>query len=220
MKKKISLIEMTRVSSCSRNLFDLNDWFSDISENEFSPVVSNQPSLPRLSHVRYVILLSLPDDDLGFFERLMRVTPNLHRLSVYRDDLLEIIRRPHEALCQLLHHRLDQLEIRLDDSWSSISIHRDISKILLSFPRLNLITITVHPTQRHPVISAKEILTELLKLPSRLLCIHIQCQSSSYFNQILKQGGVPLIRTWLALSGHRRSSVHTELTSSSMTVWL
>ena len=182
--------------------------------------MSNPPSFPLLAHVRDVTLLRLPESDLGFFERLIQATPNLHRFSVYRDDLLEIIRRPYADLCRLLHKRLDQVEIRLDDSWSSISIHRDVSRILLSFPLLNLFTISLHPTQKHPVITAKELLTELLKLPSKLLCIHIQCQSSAFFNQILKQGGVPLIRTWLAASDHQRHSVHIELTSTSMTVWL
>ncbi|CAF4553249.1 unnamed protein product, partial [Rotaria sp. Silwood2] len=110
------------------DITDQND--ENVSINDIQSTYSYQSTLPILSYVRYLILLALPEHDLEFFERLVYVTPNLNRLSVFFDDLLEIIHIPQQNLCKILQNRIYQLEINLDYSWSSVHIRRDIPKIL------------------------------------------------------------------------------------------
>ena len=185
-------------------------------------------SLPVLPHVRNLILLALPDYDLGFFDCLVRVTPNLRRLSVFYDDLLEIMHYPQGNLCRLLQMHLDQLEVRFQFSWLPLNIHKDIAKIMHIFSNLRSLTLSLHAMQKRPLPTAKAILTSLLKHPSNLLCIHINSNSSVCFEQVLRQSGIESLRRWLAASGHSRfqqmdylqNSVHIELNSSSITLWL
>ncbi len=186
--------------------------------NDFQLSNSYQPSLPKLSHVRYLILTSLPDHDLAFFEELVHATPNLNRLSVYFDDLLAIIQSPQYDLCQIFQKRIYQLEIHLDYSWSSTHIRRDIPKILCIFSNIKSLTISFHSSQKRLLITTKELLIHLLNHQTNLLCINIDGSSSTDFESILKQGGIELLNTWLNTSS--QNSVHIELNSSSITVWL
>jgi hypothetical protein len=184
--------------------------------------------VPCLPHVQNIVLLNLPDDDLSFFTRIVRVTPNLHRLSVYLDDLLTILSPVHDELGERLQQHLEQLEIRLDDSWLSASIHRDIPKILETFSNLRTFTVILHAVQKHPALTVKELLLSLLTCPSQLLCIYIQSQSSIYFDKMRRQDGIAMIRSWLASSGHHRlkykhyllNSLHIEMNASSIAIWM
>jgi hypothetical protein len=178
--------------------------------------------------VQYLTILALPEHDLNFFERLVRATPNLNRLSVYFDDLLEIIHIPQHNLCQILQKRIYYLEIHLDYLWSISAIRRDIPKILRTFSNIKSLTILLHSAQRRSLLSVKELLTSLFKHQTNLICIHIDGSLSIGFDQIIKQGGIDLIKTWLIRCGDTRfqynnylkNSVHIELNSSSVIIWL
>lgn len=177
-----------------------------------------QSSLTKLSHVRYLILLSLPEHDFTFVERLVHVTPNLHRLSVYFDNLLELIHVPQHNLCQILQKHINQLEIHFDYPWLSTHICRDISKILRVFSNIKSLTISFDSSQKRLLITIKELLIHLFKHQTNLLCINIDRSSSKGFKSILNQDGIELIKTWLTTS--IKNSFHIELNSSSMIIWL
>jgi hypothetical protein len=180
--------------------------------------------LPILSRAHHIILQSLPDDDLEFFDRVMHVTPNLNRLTVYFDDLLKITHVSQHNLCQLLQARIYQLEIRLDYPWSPVEIRRDIPKIIRIFSNIKSITILFHPTQKRSLLAAKEVLIQLLKHPTNLLCIHMNSSSSTCFEQ-LQQNGIETIKNWLTTSSnthfkYQHNTVHIQLNSSSITILL
>ncbi|CAF4639796.1 unnamed protein product, partial [Rotaria sp. Silwood1] len=199
-----------------------------ISTDDIQSTYSGQLSLPTLSHVRYLILLDLPEHDLEFFERLVHVTPNLNRLSVFFDDLLEIIHVPKRKLCQILQKYIYQLEINLDYSWSLVDIRRDILKILRIFSNIQSLTISLHSSQKRSLIIVKEIIIYLFKYQTNLICINIDVDSLTCFEQILNQDGIDLIKRWLILSDNDRfksndylkNSIFIELNSSSITIWL
>lgn len=175
-----------------------------------------QSSLTKLSHVRYLVLLSLPKDDLAFFERLINVTPNLNRLSVYFDDLLEIIHVSQHNLCQILQKYIYQLEIHFDYSWSYTNIRRDIPKILRIFSNIKSLTISFHSSQKFLIKTTKELLIHLFKHQTNLICINIDGSASIGFDSISKQGGIQLIKTWL--NTYLNNSIHIQLNSSSITL--
>lgn len=190
----------------------------DVPANDSQLTNSSQSSLPKLSHVRYLLVLSLPEHDLEFFERLVNVTPNLNRLSVYFDDLFEIIKSPEDNLCQRLQKHIYQLEIHLDYSWSSSFIRRDIPKILRTFSNIKSLTISFHSSQRSLIKTTKELLIQLFKHPTNLLCINIDGTLSTGFESISKQGGIELLKTWLTNS--LENSFNIEMNSTSITIWL
>ncbi|CAF3448863.1 unnamed protein product [Rotaria sp. Silwood1] len=208
------------------DIIDQND--ENISTDDIQSTYSGQLSLPTLSHVRYLILLDLPEHDLEFFERLVHVTPNLNRLSVFFDDLLEIIHVPKRKLCQILQKYIYQLEINLDYSWSLVDIRRDILKILRIFSNIQSLTISLHSSQKRSLIIVKEIIIYLFKYQTNLICINIDVDSLTCFEQILNQDGIDLIKRWLILSDNDRfkskdylkNSIFIELNSSSITIWL
>jgi hypothetical protein len=172
-------------------------------------------SLTKLSYMRYLILLTLPNHDLTFLERLVRVTPNLNRLSLYFDDLLEILRFPQHALSQILRKQIHQLEIHLDYIWLSSDIRRDIPKILRIFLKIKSLTISFHSTQKRLLDTTKELLIRLFKHPTNLLCINLDGSFSNDFEHKLKEGE---IETWLTNS--YKHSFRMEFHSSTMTIWL
>jgi hypothetical protein len=174
--------------------------------------------LPKLSHVRYIILLALPEDDANFFERLVSVTPNLNRLRIYNDDLLQIIRYPQNNLCQILSKQISQLEIHLDYLWLSLDIRRDIPKILRSFSNIKSFTISFCSSQKNIFKTLKKLLTHLFKFQTNLLCITMEDTSPVGFESLIRQGGIELIQTWLTSS--LKMSSHIHLNSSSVTIWL
>ncbi|CAF1131970.1 unnamed protein product [Rotaria sordida] len=200
----------------------------NISMNDIQSTYSFQSTLPILSHVRYLILLSLPEHDLEFFERLVYVTPNLNRLSVFFDDLFEIIHLPQQNLCQILQKNIYQLEINLDYSWSLDDVRRDIPKILRIFSNIKSLTISLHSSQKRSLMIVKEILIHLFKYSTNLIYININGDSLTGFEQILIQGGIDFIKTWLILSDNDRfkcedylkNSMFIELNSSLIAIWL
>jgi hypothetical protein len=187
-----------------------------IRVNDYQLSNSYQSSLTKLSHVRYLVLLSLPKDDLAFFERLINVTPNLNRLSVYFDDLLEIIHVSQHNLCQILQKYIYQLEIHFDYSWSYTNIRRDIPKILRIFSNIKSLTISFHSSQKFLIKTTKELLIHLFKHQTNLICINIDGSASIGFDSISKQGGIQLIKTWL--NTYLNNSIHIQLNSSSITL--
>ncbi|CAF3866220.1 unnamed protein product [Rotaria magnacalcarata] len=208
------------------DITDQND--ENTSINDIQSIPSYQSPLPRLYNVRYIILLALPEQDLNFFERLVHVSPNLARLSVFFDDLLEIIDLPKKTLCQLLQKCIDQLEINLDYSWSTSDVHRDIPKILRIFSNIKSLKITLHSSQKRSSMIIQEILIQLLKHNRNLISITIDGNLLTGFEQILKGGGIDLIKTWLIESNHCRvqykyylkNCIHIELNSSSIAILL
>jgi len=190
----------------------------DITVNDCQLTNSDQSSLSKLSHVRYLILLSLPEDDLAFVERLIHVTPNLNRLSVYFDDLLEIIHVSQHNLYQILQKYIYQLEIHFDYSWSYTNIRRDIPKILRIFSNIKSLTISFHSSQKCLIKTTKELLIHLFKDQKNLICINIDGSASIGFESISKQGGIELIKTWL--NTYLDNSIHIQLNSSSITILL
>lgn len=164
--------------------------------------------------MRYIILLSLPEHDLTFFEQLVHVTPNLNRLSVYFDDLLEIIQYPQHDLCQILQKQIYQLEIHLDYSWSSPCIRRDIPKILRIFSNIKSLTITFHSSQRSFIKTTAELLKQLFKYSTNLLCINLDGISSIGSETLLKQDEIQQIQSCL------KNSFHIELNLTSINIWL
>jgi len=189
-----------------------------IRVNDCQLTNSYQSSLTKLSHVRYLVLLSLPEDNLAFVERLINVTPNLNRLSVYFDDLLEIIHVSQHNLCQILQKYIYQLEIHFDYSWSYTNIRRDIPKILRIFSNIKSLTISFHSSQKFLIKTTKELLIHLFKHQTNLICINIDGSASIGFNSISKQGGIQLIKTWL--NTYLNNSIHIQLNSSSITILL
>jgi len=190
----------------------------DITVNDCQLTNSDQSSLSKLSHVRYLILLSLPEDDLAFVERLIHVTPNLNRLSVYFDDLLEMIHVSQHNLYQILQKYIYQLEIHFDYSWSYTNIRRDIPKILRIFSNIKSLTISFHSSQKCLIKTTKELLIHLFKDQKNLICINIDGSASIGFESISKQGGIELIKTWL--NTYLDNSIHIQLNSSSITILL
>jgi hypothetical protein len=198
------------------------------SDDDLKSINSYQLSLPRLSHVHYLILHALPEHDLEFFHRLIHATPNLYRLSVYSDDLMFIIHTRHDEICQILQKMIYQLEIHLDYSWSLADIRRNIPKILRIFSNIKSITISFDSTQKRSSITAEQLLTNLLEQETNLMCINLESESSTGFENVLKQGGIELIKRWLISSNNNRfksndnlkNSVYIELNFSSMIIWL
>lgn len=156
------------------------------------------------------------------------MSPNLNRLSVFFDDLLEIIHLPQQNLCQILQKRIYQLEINLDYSWSSSDIRRDIPKILRIFSNIKSLTISLHSSQKRSSAIIQDIVTCLFKHHKNLVSIKIDGDSLPGFEQISKHGGMDFIKKWIIHSdNHRfqsidslRNSIYIELNPSSITILL
>ncbi len=193
----------------------INGILLDISVPDCQPIDS---LLPKLSHVRHIILLALPGNDIIFFERLVSVTPNLNRLRIYNDDLLEIIRHPQDNLCQILGKQISQLEIHLDHPWLPLDIRRDIPRILRIFSNIKSFKISFCSSQKSLFKMLRELLTHLFKFQTNLLCTTIDDTSPIGFESLIRQGGIELIQSWLTSS--LKISSHIQLNSSSFTIWL
>ena len=148
----------------------------------------------------------------------MSATPNLNRLRIYNDDLLEIIRPPQDDLCQMLGKKISQLEIHLDYPWLSFDLSRQMPRILRIFSNLKSFTISFCSSHRNLNNILKELLTNLFKLQTNLICVTIDDTSSVGFESLIRQGGVELIQTWLLSSLKTPSHIH--MSPSSVTVWL
>lgn len=167
--------------------------------------------------MRHLIVTDLPGNDVTFFKRLVDVTPNLNRLTISHNDLLEIIRHPQHDLCQMLKQRISQLEIQLDHLWLSSEMRRDIPRIIGIFSKIISLTISVY-APRSLFQLLKEFFAHLLKLKQNLLCITVDNTSVHGFESFKRQGGFEFIQTWLSsfvMHPHR-----LELKSTSMTLWM
>ena len=179
---------------------------------------STQVSLSQLLHVRYMIVLRLPEDDLSFLERLVEVTPNLNRLRISVDDLRMIIRHPQHRLCRILTREISQLEIQLENLWLSLDIRTYIPNIVSIFTNVKTLSLSISSASKSLQQTLKELLKQLLKHQQNLLCITIDNTSSAGFELFKRQGGFDFIQTWFSLSV--KPSSHLELKSSSMIIWL
>ena len=199
-----------------------------MTSNDLQTSNSLQSKLPVLSYIRDISILALPDRDLGFFERLLRVSPNASQLSVYFDDLSEIVQTAQQNLLQILQQHIYQLKINFDYPCLISDIRRDIPKILRVFSRINVLTISLHEGQRRTLLTVKELLTYVFKHQSDLRCINIKSHSATAFDAMKKQGDIDLIKIWLRNTGNTRFKyenylkdfVRIELNSSSLVVWL
>ena len=178
--------------------------------------------------MRHLILLAVSEHDLEFFSRLVHFTPNLNRLSIYSCNLFEIIHLFRRNSCELLQKCIYQLEIHLDYYWSSVDIHRDIPKLLQTFSNIKSLTIFLHSSQNRSIATVREIVVHLLRHRTNMICINISGNLLTRIKQILKEGGLELIRLWLIQSGDFRfkcrdyfnKTIHIEWGSSSLTIWL
>ncbi|UJR37180.1 hypothetical protein I4U23_029888 [Adineta vaga] len=207
---------------------DMDQIDENVIFNDFQTINTSQSSLTLLPYVHHISVLALPDHDLGFFQHLLHVTPNLNRLSIYFDDLLEIVHIPQQNLCEMLQKRIYQLKINLDYLWLLSDIRRDIPKILRIFSRIKSLTISLHEGQKRTSTTVKELLINLFRYQTNLCCINIKSNSSTGFESIKKQGDIDLIKIWLMNTNDTRfkyenylkNSVHIELNPSSLVIWL
>ncbi|CAF0969031.1 unnamed protein product [Adineta steineri] len=208
---------------------DIMDQTDDNNLDDNVQIINSyESSLPILRHVSCISLLALPEHDLGFFERIVYVTPNLKQLILYFEDLVEIIRIPQRTLCQILQKCISQLEINLDYVWTISDIRRDIPKILRVFSNIKSLSISLHPDQKRLLAIINELLLCILKHQTNLICLHIDSSSSIDSKQMKKQGGIEVIKTQLIQScntrlkqnNYQEDSVHIEFRSSSIVVWL
>jgi len=193
---------------------DEEEDITDLNEGDDLGNLSNHSILTPLTnlyHVRDLILYSLPEHDLTFLERLVSATPNLVRLGVYFDDLLEILSHSSPNLTEILRRQIGQLKIHLDYQWTMSDIRRDLSKIFRLFANLKAITITPYSSQKTFSRVIREIVSYIQKSSTKLICVNFEEIPSEDMELLKKQKSIEFLLNTLG---------HVELNSTSLTIWL